>query len=782
MHYLIFIMFFLLVSCTNINQNIGINSKEDSVEIAIDKYGIPYINAKDMNDGLYALGYMHGKDRIFQLDFLRHLALGRLAELIGDKGLYFDKKTRLLNYLISEQEQSLLQTDKNYIKNYVDGINQALKENPKSIEHCFLKIDCKPFSITDIIAISRFYVWILGNDLHSELARFHIAHMNITDELKNELLAPISSDNSQIFMNEKNFNHAHNFSYDFITDKPILSSINALELPVAASNAWAVNGNIMENNNAVLMNDPHLKHEFPSNFYMASIQVNEQIYAGASLVGLPAIVIGMGNNISFGVTAALTNTQDAIILKHNKEKNTYKVDKQEYKLESWSEIFCSKDKKTCETKTYYKSIFGPIIDNEFYSLVPKNMVIALRWSGFLYEHHKEIITPFINLAQSKNVAQAIDVINKMTFTGVNFLLADTQKNIGYAFAGLLLQKSSHQNPFLPLDGSVKHNINPIIISGNNKKSIINPSNNFLITANQNLFAKLNKDNSYGLLGAESYRAQRIKQKILQQKQLGNLNINNLQSIQVDSTSLEAKELAPLLGEACLKYMDYSVESNEFSQLLKNFDGDFNPNSHAALPYQFLISEIINERVISIFNNNTFNGVFHINNLIKKSLVKTLTGYSTAMFASVIDWPNYMKNRCNKALEKLVQKTGKNSWRYRYGRHHYMQRKSLISAVPIIGKFFKDMKREVGGYHSAPMAQGGLPVNYGANLRMYSEMSIPPKLNMVIDSGNNGDFHHVNSKDQAVLWHDNKFITFYDNFFIAKANAKKRIKITKSLKQ
>lgn len=773
MQYLLLITSLLIISCQNINQSIK-ETKENTISLVTDKYGIAYINAQNINDGLYALGYMHARDRIFQLDALRHLSQGKLAQLIGEHGLYFDKKTRLLSYDIAKQEELLSNEDKELIKSYIDGINKSIQTNKPSIEHRLLKVKCENFDIKDIIAISRFYVWILGNDLHSELARFHIANMKLPKNLKDLLLAPIDSNNSHIFLEQTNYpDKLKDFSYNFSHEEPKISNLTQDDFTLAASNAWAINGNSMENNHAVIMNDPHLKHEFPSNFYMASIQVQDQLYFGASLVGLPAIVIGSGNNVSFGVTAALTNTQDAIILDYDFSKKTYKVDNKEYILDSWQEKFCIKDKNECQTKTYYKSIFGPIINEEFNSLVPKNMMIALRWTGFLHEYHKEIISPFFKLAQAKDVFSAIDVINKMTLTGVNFLVADTQKNIGYGFAGLLLQKHPHQHPFLPLDGSLKNNIEPLILSGNNKKSIINPKNNFLITANQNLFEQLDKNNtnSYGLLGAESYRANRIRQQILEQKNNGKMNINELQKIQIDATSLEAQELAPLLGDACLKYMSNSFENKQFAQVLKDFDGNFNTQSYAALPYHFLINEIIDERIMSILKSMSFKGVFHINSLIKKHLIKALKQQDTAIFPSVSLWSEYMKNRCQNAYINMTKKTGKDLWRYRYGRHHYLQRKSQVSLAPIIGKFFKDIKREIAGYHSAPMAEGGLPVNYGANLRMWCEMSNPPKLHMVIDSGNNGDFHHPNSLDQAKLWHNNQAIMFYENFYTAQNNAK-----------
>jgi penicillin amidase len=67
-----------------------------SVTIARDALAIPYIDAGSEADALYALGYVHAQDRLWQMTFNRRVAQGRIAELAGPAALDTDRFLRTL--------------------------------------------------------------------------------------------------------------------------------------------------------------------------------------------------------------------------------------------------------------------------------------------------------------------------------------------------------------------------------------------------------------------------------------------------------------------------------------------------------------------------------------------------------------------------------------------------------------------------------------------------------------------------------------------------------------
>ena len=66
------------------------------VEVYYDKYGVPHIYAKSEEDAYFALGYVHAQDRLFQMELLRRVGGGRLAEILGKDLIPTDKLFRTL--------------------------------------------------------------------------------------------------------------------------------------------------------------------------------------------------------------------------------------------------------------------------------------------------------------------------------------------------------------------------------------------------------------------------------------------------------------------------------------------------------------------------------------------------------------------------------------------------------------------------------------------------------------------------------------------------------------
>ena len=67
-----------------------------AVTVQYDERGVPHIQAGNEPDLYRALGYVHAQDRLFQMEILRRLANGELAEVLGPKLLDTDKLFRTL--------------------------------------------------------------------------------------------------------------------------------------------------------------------------------------------------------------------------------------------------------------------------------------------------------------------------------------------------------------------------------------------------------------------------------------------------------------------------------------------------------------------------------------------------------------------------------------------------------------------------------------------------------------------------------------------------------------
>ena len=129
---------------------------EDSVEVIFDLYGIPHIYGQSETDVYLALGYVHARDRLFQMEILRRVAAGRLAEMLGPKFVNTDKFFRTLGLLEgAERNAALLVANpaapwQKAALAYLAGINQFIEQGPTPLEFRLLNIPKEKFTPKDI--------------------------------------------------------------------------------------------------------------------------------------------------------------------------------------------------------------------------------------------------------------------------------------------------------------------------------------------------------------------------------------------------------------------------------------------------------------------------------------------------------------------------------------------------------------------------------------------------------------------------------------------------------
>jgi len=135
-----------LLACTspvNVESNPGLGAK---VEVLYDQVGVPHVYARSDADGAYALGYLHARDRLFQMDFSRRYARGRLAELLGEPNpakpvvIPLDELQRVIfsstehtasgSYRIEDVMAERMPTEapetQAWLQRYADGVNRRL--------------------------------------------------------------------------------------------------------------------------------------------------------------------------------------------------------------------------------------------------------------------------------------------------------------------------------------------------------------------------------------------------------------------------------------------------------------------------------------------------------------------------------------------------------------------------------------------------------------------------------------------------------------------------------
>src|ERR1700741_1746951 len=81
-----------------------VHSLSRPVRIVRDDAGVPTITAQTESDALFALGYVHAQERLWQIEFDRRIGQGRIAEIVGAGGLDTDRFLRTLGVYRRAQE------------------------------------------------------------------------------------------------------------------------------------------------------------------------------------------------------------------------------------------------------------------------------------------------------------------------------------------------------------------------------------------------------------------------------------------------------------------------------------------------------------------------------------------------------------------------------------------------------------------------------------------------------------------------------------------------------
>ena len=169
---------------------------KNSVTIRRDDYGVPFVEAQNLNDLTFGVGYAMAEDRLAQMVSMNLLARGRLAEMAGEVALDMDIYMRTLGVpqIIEERYKTLSPELQNYLHSYADGVN-AYIETHKDRLPLELKLSGykpEPWQAENSIGLFVLLNLGVGFNLHEELGFLQIAEKFGAE--KAAYLAPIYPD------------------------------------------------------------------------------------------------------------------------------------------------------------------------------------------------------------------------------------------------------------------------------------------------------------------------------------------------------------------------------------------------------------------------------------------------------------------------------------------------------------------------------------------------------------------------------------------------------------
>lgn len=345
---------------------IALEGLGSTVSVVRDERGIPTISADNATDLFRAQGFVSAQDRFFEMDLRRHIASGRLAELVGSAGVAADKAIRTMGWrkVAEEELPTLAPSTRRYLGAYADGVNDYLAKAGEpanlAVEYQVLGAQLPDYRVEQWSAVDSL-VWLkamaydLRGNFSDELTRGRLTG-TLGAALVDTLYPPYPTTDHVPILSAEQWSPTRSSPQSFVpaaltttstaraalvspaTTTPKISASAALAaLPELAdpevttaltsasalldavvpmfgrgegigSNSWVVGPSLTKSGKPLLANDPHLGVSIPGIWSQVGLRCRTVTpecpftVSGFALAGVPGVVIGHNATVAWGFT------------------------------------------------------------------------------------------------------------------------------------------------------------------------------------------------------------------------------------------------------------------------------------------------------------------------------------------------------------------------------------------------------------------------------------------------------------------------------------------------
>ncbi|MEX2455351.1 MAG: penicillin acylase family protein [Rhodospirillaceae bacterium] len=300
----------LRTSLPVLSGTVTVQGLQQEAEILYDVNGIPHIRAGSAGDAYFALGYAHAADRLFQMDFMRRLARGRLSEVIGPSTVGLDRSMRTLGLglLAEETYRRLPPRARAVLEAYSAGVNAGLETRSGALPPEFIALRYRPERWTppDSLVWGRLMALRLAGNWRTEALRAGLAERLDADRIGDLWPADDGTPPPTLSAALRDTDLAG-------TVRGLLGALPDQMRQMSASNSWAVAGKLTDTGRPLLANDPHLGYQAPGLWYLARISAPGLEIAGATVAGVPFHILGHTDRFAWAFTTTDSDTQDLFV-------------------------------------------------------------------------------------------------------------------------------------------------------------------------------------------------------------------------------------------------------------------------------------------------------------------------------------------------------------------------------------------------------------------------------------------------------------------------------------
>ena len=521
------------------------------VTIVRDRRDVPHIVAGDEHDLFFAEGFAQGSDRLFELDLSRRYAYGRLAEVLGSKALPVDERQRAVGVdgIARRQLRALAARDRDALVAFAQGVNAAARSQPLPVEFRMLLYRPAPWTPKDSVAVSVAASLELADRWSDVFARNAVWRQSGPRCYRT--LLPLSDARYDVSVTGQPEVRRRLLPTAACRDTDLAARVQRRTI---GSNAWGAGAARTAGGNALLANDPHLDLTIPGIWYLVDLQSPQMHAAGATIPGIPGVVLGHNERLAWAATnadMATTSVFEAARLSGG----------------SWvTERFRVRLARDVEVRYYRTSREFSVPDEN-----QPSAVALVRWP--VYAQTQSTIGTALDLDRARSAGEALQILARYRGSPQNFIVADRSGAIAYHVAGLVPDDPAWGRYVHPA-GDLRQTYAPVPFQRLPQRS---PSRDgVLVSAN-------NKPYAHGYpyrLAAQfepPYRAYRIAQLLNARRRY---DPAYFAAMQLDTLSPIDREIAREVL-ASVGARPPRGRNGDVLALLGRWDGRFAPSSHAA---------------------------------------------------------------------------------------------------------------------------------------------------------------------------------------------------------
>jgi penicillin amidase len=557
---------------------------QQPVRVVLEKDGTAHISAQTDQDLFLAMGYVHARFRLFQMDLMRRQGAGRLSEIVGKAALDSDRFELQLGLLRTAQAEwntlPASEPARGALVAYAQGVNDRIAEaeSTHQLDAMFTLLGYRPQPWTPIDTL------LVKGDMTQTLnftdtpLVMALLNKSLGADLASEWF-PILPPNEQSPYDPGPYGKATTAPIEPmpvpsgpIADvQPLYDRLAALPAGLisrgGASNNWAVAGAKSMSGGALLAGDPHLHLTLPAIWFQVTMDAPGYHTAGVSIPGTPIVLIGHNEHIAWSLTDA-QNQQTFFYqeLEDSAHPGQYmwKGAWQKYTTVNYDIPVLGGQTQHMPVKL---SVHGPVISE-------RGQTTSVWWAGNLPSQDFGVLHRIGRAADFQDFRDALRDWYSPTH---NFVYADDRGNIGLISAGYYPLVAKGQ-PWLPMPGTGEFDVTGTIPYEDIPQAY-NPPDHIVWSANQR---QVTSKYPYYIGTASNffdpgYRANEIRRVL---SRPGKLSAEDMMALQTDTRDFLASEIVPVLLRTLGGEQLSGIESAAVA-LLRDWDYRMEADSPAA---------------------------------------------------------------------------------------------------------------------------------------------------------------------------------------------------------